>query len=95
MNVQFDWDEQKAASNVMKHSVSFEEAATVFSDPLAAIFDDEEHSSEEMRELLIGHSLSGRLLLVSFTERTDVVRIISARPATRKERQDHEDNRGY
>ncbi|HEX8684649.1 MAG TPA: BrnT family toxin [Ardenticatenaceae bacterium] len=95
MNVQFDWDEQKAASNVTKHGVSFEEAATVFSDPLAVIFDDEMHSSEEARELLIGHSLNSRLLLVSFTERGDTVRIISARPVTRKERQDYEDNGGY
>jgi hypothetical protein len=95
MNVRFDWDEQKAASNVTKHGVSFEEAATVFSDPLAAIFDDEMHSSEEARELLIGHSSNSRLLLVSFAERGDTVRIISARPVTRKERQDYEGNAGY
>ncbi len=67
----------------------------MFSDLLAAIFDDEMHSSEEARELLIGHSSNNRLLLVSFTERGDAVRIISARPVTRKERQDYENNAGY
>ncbi|MFO0964956.1 MAG: BrnT family toxin [Gemmataceae bacterium] len=92
MSLEFEWDEAKAASNRKKHKVEFEEAATVFSDPLAAIFDDEDHSEEERREIIIGHSARNRLLLVSFTERGDVIRIISARQATRRERRDYEEN---
>ena len=76
------------------HGVSFEEALTVFGDPFARIFDDEEHSTpEEKREFIIGHSAQSRLLLVCFTEREVAnVRIISAWKATRKERSDYEDN---
>ncbi len=91
MSVYFEWDRQKAASNVRKHGVSFEEAQTVFYDPLASIFDDKAHSALEQREIIIGHSAEGRLLLVCFTERAHlVVRIISARRATRGERRDYE-----
>lgn len=86
------WDEAKAASNVSKHGVTFEEAATVFDNPLAVIFDDERHSGDEVRELIIGHSERNRLLLVSFAERDEAIRIISARGATRKERRDYENN---
>jgi uncharacterized DUF497 family protein len=83
-----------AASNVRKHGVSFEEAQTVFYDPLASIFEDEVHSALEKRELIIGHSSKGRLLLVSFTERAHlVVRIISARRATKRERSDYEESK--
>lgn len=90
--LRFEWDEDKAASNVAKHHVAFDEASTVFADPLAVIFEDEEHSEHELREIIIGHSLFGRLLLVSFTERGDeVVRVISARKATRRERKDYEE----
>jgi hypothetical protein len=72
--------------------VTFDEAGTVFADPLAVIFDDEEHSQEEIREIVIGHSMLQRLLLVSFTERGgDLVRIISARKATNRERRDYEE----
>jgi uncharacterized DUF497 family protein len=79
--------------NLCKHWVSFDEASTVFDDPQAFIFDDEEHSTEEMREIIIGHSINNRLLLVCFTERTpDVVRVFSARLATKKERKDYEEN---
>jgi hypothetical protein len=88
--MEFEWDSAKAASNLEKHGVDFEEAQTVFDDPLAAIFDDEEHSAEEAREIIIGHSVHGRLVLVCFIERPSVIRIISARPATRRERQDYE-----
>jgi uncharacterized DUF497 family protein len=92
MSVRFEWDERKAAANLSKHGVSFDEASTVFADPLAAIFDDEEHSQHEVREILIGHSVFQRLLLVSFTERGgDLIRIISARKATRRERKDYEE----
>ncbi len=86
MSLEFEWDEKKAASNRKKHGVTLEEAASVFADPLAAIFDDEVHSTEEQRELIIGHSAKKRLLLVCFTERAGAIRIISARRATNRER---------
>jgi len=73
----------------------FEEAMTVFRDPLACIFDDEWHSGEEQREIIIGHSIGDQLLLVCFTERGDVVRIISARKATKKERRDYEERADF
>jgi uncharacterized protein len=82
----------KAASNQKKHRVTFEEAATVFSDPLALIFDDEVHSEEEQREIIIGHSAEDHLLLVCFTERGEAIRIVSARRATKRERRDYEEN---
>jgi uncharacterized DUF497 family protein len=91
MNLAFEWDEDKAASNLKKHGVTFEEAASVFSDPLAAIFDDEAHSEEEHREIIIGHSSQNRLLLVCLTERGETIRIISARRATKRERRDYEE----
>lgn len=87
---EFEWSEDKAASNLEKHGLSFEEALTVFDDPLAAIFDDEGHSTEERREVIIGHSSRDRLVLVSFTERSKAIRIISARPTTRREREKYE-----
>jgi len=89
----FEWDKAKAAANVRKHGVTFEEASTVFADPLARIFDDVGHSTEERREVIVGHSILGGLLLVYFTERRGrVIRVFSARRATRKERQDYEEN---
>jgi uncharacterized DUF497 family protein len=90
--VEFEWDGAKAASNLAKHGVSFEEALTVFDDPLAVIFEDGEHSHGELRELIIGHSYQNRLVLACFTERPGRVRIINARPATRREREDYEEN---
>ena len=93
MPYRFEWNSRKAATNIRKHGVSFDEASTVFDDPLAAIFDDETHSTAEVRELIIGHSVADRLLLVGFTERPgEMLRLISARAATRKERQDYENN---
>ncbi len=92
MSLAFEWDEDKAASYRKKHRVSFEEAASVFADPVAAIFDDEGHSEEEQRDIIIGHSAVNRLLLVCFTERAGAIRIISARRATPRERQDYEEN---
>jgi uncharacterized DUF497 family protein len=86
----FAWDPVKATANVQKHQVSFEEARSVFSDPLAITFEDDEHSELEERELIIGYSDRNRLLLVCFTERKDGIRLISARPVTRLERQDYE-----
>lgn len=93
MGLKFEWDQEKAKSNLKKHRVSFEEASTLFADPLARIFDDEEHSMYEKREIIIGHSIKNRLLLVCFTESVeDSIRIISARRATKKERKDYEEN---
>lgn len=93
--MKFEWDKVKAAANVRKHKVTFDEACTVFDDSLARIFDDEAHSAEERREIIVGHSILGRLLLVYFTEReADMVRIFSAREATGRERQDYEENAG-
>jgi hypothetical protein len=92
MELRFEWDTTKAATNNQKHHVSFEEAQTVFSDPLAFIFDDEVHSIIEKREIIIGHSTNNRLLLVYFTEHIDAIRIISARRATQKERREYEEN---
>ncbi|MFS0513602.1 BrnT family toxin [Nostoc sp. UIC 10607] len=90
--MEFEWDESKATANLTKHSVSFEEAKTVFDNALAVIFDDEVHSVLEKREIIIGHSQNNRLLLISFTERSNAIRIISARLATRREREDYEQN---
>ncbi|MEH2023514.1 BrnT family toxin [Nostoc sp.] len=90
--MEFEWDKSKAAANLNKHGVSFEEAKTVFSNSLAVIFDDKAHSIDEQREIIIGHSQQNLLLLISFTERSNAIRIISARLATRKEREDYERN---
>jgi uncharacterized DUF497 family protein len=94
MAVIFEWDEDKGKANLKKHKVSFDEASTVFGDPLAYIFDDEEHSTEdEKREIIVGHSVHNRLLLVAFVERIiDLIRIISARRATKKERTKYEEH---
>ena len=91
--MRFEWNSEKAASNIRKHGVSFDEAVTVFKDPLAFIFDDTAHSEQEHREIIIGMSSLRRMLLVCFVERVeDTVRIISARPATRQEIKDYEEN---
>jgi uncharacterized protein len=87
---EFEWDPVKAELNRQKHSVSFEEASTVFDDPLAVIFDDEAHSLYETREIIVGHSVHQQLLFVSFTERERRIRIISARRATPREQRDYE-----
>jgi uncharacterized protein len=85
--VRFEWDNSKAAANLRKHGVSFDEARSVFYDEVAVQFFDEEHSSDEKRFLLLGMSNAARLLLVCHCEREpgDLVRIISARKATRRE----------
>jgi uncharacterized protein len=93
MAVRLEWDSRKASGNLRKHGISFDEASTVFDDPLAAIFPDEDHSVGEIRELIIGHSVRNRLLVVSFTEREpEIIRIISARLVTRKEIEAYEEN---
>jgi len=92
MSLKFEWHRRKAASNLSKHGVSFQEAVTVFTDLLARIFDDEDQSMEEQREIIIGHSAKERLLVVCFTAREESVRIINARKATKRERKDYEEN---
>ena len=93
MSYRFEWDKNKARSNIIAHGVSFDQASTVFDYSLAKIFDDEEHSIEERREIIIGHSVNNQLLLVCFTERPkEIIRIISARLPTPKERKDYEEN---
>ena len=92
MNLRFEWDANKANANTIKHGVSFEEAVTVFQDVRAAIFDDEKHSDDELREIIIGYSDRKCLLLVCFTERNDAIRIINAPKATRREHQDYEEH---
>lgn len=94
MSLRFEWNPKKAAANITKHDVSFEEALTVFADPLARIFPDEEHSVDELREIIIGYSVQRQLLLVNFTGIDDQIRIFSARKATRRERKDYEENIG-
>jgi len=90
MSLQFEWNKRKADRNINKHGVSFEEGKTVFGDPLAHIFDDEWHSLNERREIIIGHSERNRLLVVCFTEKSKgVIRIFSSRPVTGKERRDY------
>ncbi|WP_442942399.1 BrnT family toxin [Nostoc sp.] len=92
LDMEFEWDKSKATANLTKHGVSFEETKTVFDNVLAVIFDDEAHSVGEKRDIIIGHSRNNRLLLISFTERSNAIRIISARLATRKEHEDYEQN---
>jgi uncharacterized protein len=92
--VKFEWDPTKAALNVRKHGVSFEEAATAFGDPLSITIDDPDHSEDELRFLLLGKGHSGRLLVVSHTDRGETVRIISARLANRHERRTYEEEPG-
>jgi len=91
--LRFVWDRDKAAANLAKHGVSFNEAATAFGDPLSITIPDPDHSVGEERWLLLGLSTAGRLLVVAHTERGDEIRIITARPGTRRERHDHEESR--
>jgi uncharacterized protein len=88
----FEWDELKAAANLEKHGVSFIEAKTVFANDLAVVLEDEAHSVDEKSEIIIGYSQYNRLLVISFTERSTAIRIISARLATRREREKYEYN---
>jgi len=91
MDVSFEWDPRKATRNRQKHGVSFEDAVSVFGDPLARIFDDLDQAGTEPRELIIGLCKRQRLLVVCFVERRNRIRIISARRATKQERQDYEE----
>jgi uncharacterized protein len=91
MSLQFTWDPQKAAANLRKHGVGFPEAATAFADPLSLTIADPDHSVGEERFVLIGQSERRRLVVVAHVERGELIRIISARPATRPERKTYEE----
>jgi uncharacterized DUF497 family protein len=88
--VKFVWNTKKSEVNQRKHGVGFDEASTVFGDPLAGTFPDADHSIGEARFITVGRSSSGRLLVVSHTENSSEFRIISARPATARERKQYE-----
>ena len=90
----FEWDERKAAANLKKHHVAFEDAASVFLNALAITFPDPDHSLEESREITLGYTMEGRLVFVSHCERGQRIRIISARLATRIERKQYEEGIG-
>lgn len=92
MNFIFEWDDDKAEKNVLKHKVSFDEAKTVFDDLLSFTFDDPDHSIIEKREITIGLSIKNRLLLVFSTERDNRIRIFSARESTKTERKNYEES---
>lgn len=89
----FEWDPKKAAVNLDKHGVSFEEAATVFDDPLADTYDDPDHSEDEERFLTFGQSRGGRALVISHCDRADRIRLIQARPMTRREKKQYEEGK--
>lgn len=90
--MQFEWDNNKAQINLTKHRVSFDQAKTVFDHPLFLVFTDPDHSIEEQRLIIMGESSQGRLLVVAYTERGEVTRLISAREATRGERRAYEED---
>lgn len=90
MGLLFQWDPDKAITNLAKHGVSFDEAKTVFGDPNELTIFDEEHSDEEDRYISMGMSKLGRIVVVSYTERDDRMRIISARTANKRERSQYE-----
>jgi uncharacterized DUF497 family protein len=89
--VRFEWNSRKAGANLRKHGVSFDEAASVFFDPLSATGDDPDHSVDERRFVTFGKSSSGHLLVVAHTQHEDAIRNITARLATRAERKLYEE----
>ena len=90
--MRFTWDENKAARNLIKHDISFEEATTVFGDPLSDTYPDPDHSDEEQRFIIRGMSERGKILVVSHTDDGELVRVISAREATYGERESYEED---
>jgi len=90
----YEWDPKKAKADLRKHRASFEEAATVFLDPLAVTYPDPDHSDEELREISIGHSAKLGVIFLTHTQRGDRIRIIGARKATRWERKQYEESIG-
>lgn len=93
MGLRFRWGHNKAETNFKKHGVTFGEAATIFADPLASIKDDPDHSDFEERFIIIGTSQKYRMLVTVFTERKNIIRIISSRLATNKERKQYEERK--
>ncbi|MCL5990942.1 MAG: BrnT family toxin [Bacteroidetes bacterium] len=91
MTIKFEWDKEKSESNLTKHNVSFEESKSVFNDDFARVFDDPLNSINEFREIIFGYSNKNRLLVFSYTERNDKIRIISARKVTKNERKLYEE----
>lgn len=89
--MEFEWDRDKARKNLAKHGVSFDEAKTVFDDPLYVDFFDPDHSADEERYIIVGQSRQDRLLVVSYTERKNLIRLISVREATRSEKDAYEE----
>ncbi|MDT4953019.1 MAG: uncharacterized protein QOJ02_1157 [Acidobacteriota bacterium] len=92
MTMEFEWNENKAEANLSKHGVSFEEAKTVFDDPLYVDFYDPDHSYDEQRYIIIGESQQRRLLMVSYIESGDAIRLISSRELTPAERKAYEED---
>ena len=90
--MRFTWDEKKAARNLVKHGISFEEAQTVFGDPLSDTFPDPDHSLGEHRFIITGSTESGKIVVVAHTDDGELVRIISARETTHGERKSYEEN---
>jgi len=95
IDLDFEWDEDKAAANLKKHKVSFEEAKKVFADPFAITIDDPKHSVDERRFVDAGASADGKILVVSYTERERKIRLISCRKATRAERKIYEERENF
>lgn len=91
MGIEFEWDPDKAKENLKKHKVSFNDAGTVFGDPLSMTYYDPDHSIDENRYITVGLSRPGNVLMVSHTDRGNRIRIISARKATRRERRFYEE----
>lgn len=87
----YEWDPKKAATNLSKHRVSFEEAASVFLDPFAVTYPDPDHSDDEVREITVGQSAKQRVIFLWHTHRKNRVRIIGARKATPRERKQYEE----
>ena len=92
MAINFEWDDKKAKSNLIKHNVSFEEASTAFGDDLSITIEDQLHSRDENRFILIGKSINYKTLIVVHIEEIDLIRIISARKATKKEQKIYEES---
>ena len=88
-NLEFEWDPRKARANLLKHGISFEEAATVFGDPLTLTIADPDHSEREHRFVTLGETASGKIVVVIHADRNTAIRIISARAATRREHHDY------
>ena len=91
--MKFEWDQQKADSNLKKHNVSFQEAASAFGDTFSITYPDPDHSVREQRFITVGMSGSGKVLIIAHTDRGDNIRIISARKAARKERRYYEEGK--